>query len=158
MKFCLPALRFLIRCTEGKNESPPIFFSSMTPSYMWYICHFYCIAGHSLKSSGALMPKFKCLGDVFCIPSVICNIEVIAQHFSCRVKTVECGRLFLFIACRQLHKKSPAMGDKINQTNNSADNNLGYFFKATDFDDIAMKVKIMKIILNISPYFVLFFM
>ena len=47
---------------------------------MWYICHCYCIVGHSLKSSGALMylkpktlnkvhlsswlPKFKCLGDV----------------------------------------------------------------------------------------------
>ena len=50
------------------------------------------------------------------------------------------------------------MGDKLNQTNNSADNNLGHFFKATDFDDIAMKVKIMKIILNISLYFVLAFM
>ena len=36
------------------------------------------------------------------------------------------------------------MGDKLNQTNNSGDNNLGHFFKATDFDDIAMKVKIMK--------------
>ena len=30
------------------------------------------------------------------------------------------------------------MGDKLNQTNNSADNNLGHFFKATDFDDIAV--------------------
>ena len=50
------------------------------------------------------------------------------------------------------------MGDKLNQTNNSADNNLGHFFKATDFDYIAMKVKIMKIILNIPPYFVLAFM
>ena len=49
------------------------------------------------------------------------------------------------------------MGDKLNQTNNSGDNNLGHFFKATDFDDIAMKVKIMKIILNISPCFVLAF-
>ena len=49
------------------------------------------------------------------------------------------------------------MGDKLNQTNNTADNNLGHFFKDTDFDDIAMKVKIMKIILNISPYFVLAF-
>ena len=49
------------------------------------------------------------------------------------------------------------MGDKLNQTNYSADNNLGHFFKATDFDDIAMKVKIKKIILNISPYFVLAF-
>ena len=49
------------------------------------------------------------------------------------------------------------MGDKLNQTNISADNNLGHFFKATDFDDIAIKVKIMKIILNISPYFVLAF-
>ena len=49
------------------------------------------------------------------------------------------------------------MGDNLNQTNNSADNNLGHFFKATNFDDIAMKVKIMKIILNISPYFVLAF-
>ena len=44
-----------------------------------------------------------------------------------------------------------------NQTNNSGDNNLGHFFKATDFDEIAMKVKIMKIISNISPYFVLAF-
>ena len=44
------------------------------------------------------------------------------------------------------------MGDKLNQTNNSADNNLGHFFKATDFDDIAKKVKIRKIILNTSPY------
>ena len=49
------------------------------------------------------------------------------------------------------------MGDKLNQTNNSADNNLGHFFKATDFDDIAKKVKIRKIILNTSPYFVLAF-
>ena len=49
------------------------------------------------------------------------------------------------------------MGDKLNQTNNSADNNLGHFFKTTDFDDIAMRVKTMKIILNISPYFVLVF-
>ena len=49
------------------------------------------------------------------------------------------------------------MGDKLNQTSNSADNNLGHFLKATDFDDIAMKVKIMEIILNISPYFVLAF-
>ena len=70
---------------------------------------------------------------------------------------MECGQLFLFIACRQLRQKSSAMGDKLNQTNNSADNNLGHFFKATDFDDIAMKVKIMKIIINISPYFVLAF-
>ena len=49
------------------------------------------------------------------------------------------------------------MGDKLNQTNNSADNNLVHFFKATDFDDIVMEVKIMKIIINISPYFVLAF-
>ena len=56
---------------------------------------------------------------------------------------MECGQLFLLIACRQLRKKSSAMGNKLNQTNNSADNNLGHFFKATDFDDIAMKVKIM---------------
>ena len=50
------------------------------------------------------------------------------------------------------------MGDKLNQANNSGDNNLvGHFFKAIDFDDIAMKVKIMKIILNISPCFVLVF-
>ena len=48
------------------------------------------------------------------------------------------------------------MGDKLNQTNNSADNNLGHFFKATDFDDIAMKVKIMKIIFNTLSF--LFFM
>ena len=39
----------------------------------------------------------------------------------------------------------------------NGDNNLGHFFKATDFDDIAMKVEIMKIIFNISPYFVLAF-
>ena len=26
------------------------------------------------------------------------------------------------------------MSDKLNQTNNSADNNLGHFCKATDFD------------------------
>ena len=45
------------------------------------------------------------------------------------------------LACRQLRKKSSAMGDKLNQTNKSADNNLGYFFKATDFDDIVMEVK-----------------
>ena len=49
------------------------------------------------------------------------------------------------------------MGDKLYQTNDSADNILGHFFKATDFDDIAMKIQIMKIILNISPYFVLAF-
>ena len=70
---------------------------------------------------------------------------------------MECGQLFLFIACRQLRKKSSAMGDELNQTNNSADNNLGHFFKATDFDDIVMKVKIMRIILNISSYSVLAF-
>ena len=44
------------------------------------------------------------------------------------------------------------MGYKLNQANNSADNNLGHFFKATDFDDIAMKVKIMKIM---KKYFTL---
>ena len=49
------------------------------------------------------------------------------------------------------------MGDKLNQMNNSADNNLGHFFKATEYDDIAKKVKIMKIIINTSPYFVLAF-
>ena len=49
------------------------------------------------------------------------------------------------------------MSDKLNQTNKSADNNLGHFFKATDFDDIAMKVKIIKIILNFSSYFFLAF-
>ena len=70
---------------------------------------------------------------------------------------MESGELFLFKSCRQLRKKISAMGDKLNQTNNSGDNNLGHFFKATDFDDIVMKVKIMKIILNISPYFVLAF-
>ena len=70
---------------------------------------------------------------------------------------MECGQLFIFIACRQLRKKCSAMGDKLNQTNNSCDNILGHFFKATDFDEIAMKVKIMKIIINISPYFVLSF-
>ena len=45
------------------------------------------------------------------------------------------------------------MGDKLNQTSNSGDNNLGHFFKATDFDDMAIKVEIMKIILNILPCF-----
>ena len=50
------------------------------------------------------------------------------------------------------------MGDKLNQKNKSAENNLRHFFKATDFDDIAMKVKIMKLILNIPPYFVLAFL
>ena len=70
---------------------------------------------------------------------------------------MEFGQLLFFIACRQLRKKNSATGDKLNQTNNSADNNLGHFFKATDVDDIAMKVKIMKIVLNISPYFVLAF-
>ena len=62
------------------------------------------------------------------------------------------------LACRQLRKKSSAVGDKLNQTNKSADNNLGHFFKATDFDDIAIKVKIIKIILNISPYLILAFL
>ena len=73
------------------------------------------------------------------------------------MKTVELVNCFFFIACRQLRKKSSAMGDKLNQTNNSGDNNLGHFFKTTDFDDIAMKIKIMKIIINISPCFVLAF-
>ena len=38
------------------------------------------------------------------------------------------------------------MGDKLNQTNNSADENSEHFFEATDFDDIAIKLKIIKII------------
>ena len=51
------------------------------------------------------------------------------------------------------------MGDKLNQINNSGDNNLGHFFKATDFDEIAMKVKIIKIILYIHHTLsLLFFM
>ena len=29
----------------------------------------------------------------------------VAQHFSCSVKTVECGQIFL-LACRQLQKKA----------------------------------------------------
>ena len=54
----------------------------------------------------------------FCIPAGICKIKVtafgrfiissdfdLAQHFSCSVKTVECGQIFL-LACRQLRKKA----------------------------------------------------
>ena len=53
------------------------------------------------------------------------------------------------LACRQLRKKRSAMGDKLNHiksNENSADNNLRHFFKATDFDDIAIKAKIINII------------
>ena len=55
-------------------------YARLVCAYMCYICKCYCIAGHSLKSLGALMylkpktlnnvhlsgwlPKFKCLGDV----------------------------------------------------------------------------------------------
>ena len=38
------------------------------------------------------------------------------------------------------------MGDKLNQTNNSADNNLGHFFKATDFDDIAILAALSELV------------
>ena len=37
------------------------------------------------------------------------------------------------------------MGDKLNQTNNSADSNLGHFFKATDFDDIAIMKRFVSV-------------
>ena len=64
--------------------------------------------------------KFKCLGDV--LPSVslpefaklrsqLLDVFIIssdfdlAQHFSCSVKTVECGPIFI-LACWQLQKKA----------------------------------------------------
>ena len=64
--------------------------------------------------------KFKCLGDVLVsvslpefaqLRSQLLNVFIIssdfdlAQHFSCSVKTVECGQIFL-LACRQLPKKA----------------------------------------------------
>ena len=116
--------------------------------HMWYICHCYCIAGHSSKLSITFISAVGCQNSsvwvMFWIQYPCRNL----QHF---LLSENCGisQLLLFIACRQLRKKSSAMGDKLNKTNNSGDNNLGHFFKATDFDDIAMKVKIMKIILNI---------
>ena len=92
----------------------------------------YSIAGHSL---GALMylilfswfKKFECLGDVLAsvslpefakLRSQLLDVFIItslssdsvsdfdlAQHFSCSVKTVECGQLFI-LACGQLRKKA----------------------------------------------------
>ena len=72
--FCSPALRCLMGRTEGQNGSffkPSIFFIFHDPLvdlgaacyvHMWYICYYYCIAGHSL---GALMHlKTKTLNDV----------------------------------------------------------------------------------------------
>ena len=42
-------------------------FARLLCAYMWYICHCYCIAGHSLKSLGALMYlKPKTLNTVGC--------------------------------------------------------------------------------------------
>ena len=64
--------------------------------------------------------KFKCLGDVFASVSlpefaklrsqllyvfIISSDFDLAQHFSCSVKTVECGQLFI-LACGQLWKKA----------------------------------------------------
>ena len=63
--------------------------------------------------------KFKCLGDVLAsvslpefakLRSQLLDVFIIssdfdlAQHFSCSVKTVECGQLFI-LACGQLRKK-----------------------------------------------------
>ena len=64
--------------------------------------------------------KFKCLGDVLAsvslpefakLGSQLLDVFIIssdfdlAQHFSCSVKTVECGQLFI-LACGQLLKKA----------------------------------------------------
>ena len=64
--------------------------------------------------------KFKCLGDVLAsvslpefakLRSQLLDVFIIgsdfdlAQHFSCSVKTVECGQLFI-LACGQLWKKA----------------------------------------------------
>ena len=64
--------------------------------------------------------KFKCLGDVLAsvslpefakLRSQLLDVFIIssdfdlAQHFSCSVKTVECGQLFI-LACGQLRKKA----------------------------------------------------
>ena len=63
--------------------------------------------------------KFKCLGDVLAsvslpefakLRSQLLDVFIIssdfdlAQHFSCSVKTVECGQLFI-LACGQLRKR-----------------------------------------------------
>ena len=147
-------------------------YARLVCTYMWYICHCYCIAGHLLKSSGALMYlklsltfisavgcQNSCVWVMFWILYPCRNLQHWGHSTAFFLLNENCGiiQLFLFIACRQLRKTSSAMGDKLNQTNNSGDNNLGHFFKATDFDDIAMKVKIMKIILNNLPCFVLAF-
>ena len=64
--------------------------------------------------------KFKCLGDVLAsvslpefakLRSQLLDVFInssdfnLAQHFSCSVKTVECGQLFI-LACAQLWKKA----------------------------------------------------
>ena len=64
--------------------------------------------------------KFNCLGDVSAsvslpefakLRSQLLDVFIIssdfdlAQHFSCSVKTVECGQLFI-LACGQLRKKA----------------------------------------------------
>ena len=66
------------------------------------------------------LKKFKCLGDVLAsvslpefakLRSQLLDVFIIssdfdlAQHFSCSVKTVECGQLFI-LACGQLRKKA----------------------------------------------------
>ena len=63
---------------------------------------------------------FKCLGDVLAsvsllefakLKSQLYDVFIIssdfdlAQHFSCSVKTVQCGQIFL-AACRQLRKNA----------------------------------------------------
>ena len=74
-----------------------------------------------LGSFFSCLKKFKCLGDVLdsVTPITVGHIEVpsferfynldvdLAQHFSCSVKTVECGQIFLLLlACQQLRKKA----------------------------------------------------
>ena len=53
---------------------------------------------------------FWILYPFFEVPSFrrFCNLAQdfdLAQHFSCSVKTVKCGQIFL-LACRQLQKKA----------------------------------------------------
>ena len=95
-----------------------------------YVAYLLCygIAGHSLGALmfGILKPniyrahlssfiqlfqKVQLSGWSFgfCIPTGICVFIISsdfdpAQHFSCSVKTLECGQIFL-LACRQLRKK-----------------------------------------------------
>ena len=55
----------------------------------------------------ASLPEFAKLRSQLLDVFIISSVFDLAQHFSCSVKAVECGQIFiLLLACRQLRKKA----------------------------------------------------